>query len=426
MKMTFSEKLKKLVENDLSKMMGKPVTNKRLWLWMVVDFFLIQLFIGPCNVLIWRGGWELYDLIFGENLNTGIILFILGVLLSIPVIIYSLNLSIFAEEILMDEDYGRGSFRYMFLTQSYSAVSLFVMLLFWKGWWDIWLGFPYFDISTEDLQHDDHWYFSLGCFVIGSFILLYLGCFKTVAESPPIGLWLNTSIKYVHVERFYNDEDEVKKSMKFRFLNAVLTMIIEVIALATYYGAFSLIDDWFHLKIVDIYGSTTFYASGYLLLCALLLSGVSYVLSILYLYIFYEAQSKYLNSTVKNLLYDIILLVSVVATAMHDHAWWEFTDVVKSQSFWKQTAYPELIFLTFGFLITIFLGVGSGNHFGITSESRKEQDGVLFPFIYLTYILGDQKDSEGDKTNTVVEDHIVHFKEESPSSMMGKCKSSDS
>ena len=137
-KMTFSKKLKKLVEDDLSKMIGKPVTNKNLWRWMVVDFVMIQLFIGPCNVLIWRGGWELYDLIFGENLYTGIILFVLGLLLSIPVIIYSLNLSIFADEILMDEDYGRGSFRYMFVTQSYSAVTFFVMLLFWKGWWDIW------------------------------------------------------------------------------------------------------------------------------------------------------------------------------------------------------------------------------------------------------------------------------------------------
>jgi len=406
MEITFSKKLKKLVEDDLSKMIGKPVTNKKLWRWMVVDFVMIQLFIGPCNVLIWRGGWELYDLIFGENLYTGIILFILGLLLSIPVIIYSLNLSIFADEILMDEDYGRGSFRYMFVTQSYSAVTFFVMLLFWKGWWDIWHGFPHFE-TIEDNHDINHWHFSLGCFVIGTFILLYLGYFKTVSESPPIGLWLNTATKYVHVERFYNNEDEVKKSMKFRFINAVLTLLIEVIALVTYYGAFSIIDDWFHMKIVEIYGSTTFHASGILLACALFLSGISYVLSILYLYILYEIESKYMNSTIKNLLYDVILMVSVIATAMHDITWWEFTDVVKSQSFWEHTAYPELMFLCFGFLVTIFLGVGSGNHFGVTSEKRKEQDGVLFPFIYLTYILGDQEDAEDNIPNTVVVDHIV-------------------
>ena len=55
-------------------------------------------------------------------------------------------------------------------------------------------------------------------------------------------------------------------------------MLIEVIALVvTCYGAFSIIDDWFHMKIVEIYGSTTFHASGILLACALFLSGISYV-----------------------------------------------------------------------------------------------------------------------------------------------------
>ena len=137
----FSDKLKNLVEDDLAKMMGKPVINKKLWLWMVVDFFLIQLLIGPCNVLIWRGGWELYDLVFG--VDNGIGLFISGLLLSIPLIIFSSNLSIFANDILMDETHGSGSFRYVIVTRFYSAATFFVMLMFWKGWFDIWRDFPY-------------------------------------------------------------------------------------------------------------------------------------------------------------------------------------------------------------------------------------------------------------------------------------------
>ena len=32
----YSEKFKKLVEDDLVKMLGKPVINMKLWLWMVL------------------------------------------------------------------------------------------------------------------------------------------------------------------------------------------------------------------------------------------------------------------------------------------------------------------------------------------------------------------------------------------------------
>ena len=409
--MTFSKQLRKLIEDDLAKMMGKPVINKTLWLWMVVDFFMIQLFIGPCNVLIWRGGWELYDHIFGHNLYTGIGLFFFGLFLSIPLIIYSINISMFADEILLDEAYGRGSIRYVFVTRAYSAVTFLVMLFFWKGWWDIFYDFPYFGFEEND-NNPYHWYFSLGCLVIGSFILFNLGCFKTAVLTPPVGLWLDTATQYVHVDTFYNVEDEVNKSMNFRFFNAVLTLIIEVTALATYYGAFTLIDHFFHPIVDEMFGHTTYYASGFLLIWAVLLSGVSYVLSIFYLYIFYEVQSIYLNSSLKNLLYHSILVVSIFATAMHFHAWWEFTDVMKSHSFWKHSTYPEFIFLGFGFLVTVFLGVGGGNHFGIIWEKKKETDGVLLPFIYLTYILRDRDDPKSHNTDTMAVDHIVNLMEE--------------
>merc|ERR1719250_608558 len=149
------------------------------------------------------------------------------------------------------------------------------MLFFWKGWWDIFDDFPYYGFEENDYNH---WYFSLGCLVIGSFILFNLGCFKTAVLTPPVGLWLDTATQYVHVDTFYDVEDEVNESMNFRFFNAVLTLIIEVTALATYYGAFTLIDHFFHPIVDEMFGHTTYYASGFLLIWAVLLSGVSYVL----------------------------------------------------------------------------------------------------------------------------------------------------
>ena len=62
---------------------------------MFFDFLLIQLVIGPCNVLVWRGAWELYDRIFGmDGLTTGPLLFLAGFLLSIPTILFVIGLLI--------------------------------------------------------------------------------------------------------------------------------------------------------------------------------------------------------------------------------------------------------------------------------------------------------------------------------------------
>jgi len=380
----FSEKLKQLVEDDHAKMIGKPVINRKMWLWMVLDFFLIQLIIGPCSVLIWRGGWEFFDYIFGMNFYTGIGLFFFGLLSSIPVIIYSSDLSLIAEEILMDKSHRCGSFCYVSLTRLYSAVTFFAMLFFWKGWFDIGLVFSI-----------PNWNFSLACLVLGSLVLMYLGCFKTAALCPPMGVWLDTATHYVHVDQFYDVRDTEEKSMQFRMYNAVLTLAIEVISLVTCYGANSLIENWLYLKIFEIFGSSL-QASGFMLVWAVLLSGISYVSSILYLYINFELGSTYWNPTLKTLCYDAILLVLVFAKALHFNAWWGVTDMIKQEAF-GDYAYSEIIFLVLGFLITVFLGVGSGDHFGVSWEKAKEEDGILLPFIYLTYILRDKRDSKDDR-----------------------------
>jgi len=418
--MTFSENVKKVVEDDLEKMMGKPVINKKLWVWLVVDFFIIQLFIGPCNVLIWRGGWNLYNYIFGETFTTGIGLFIFGVFLSIPIVVYSTNISLLADKILLDKSRGCCGFRYVFVTRLYSAITFFVMLFFWKGWFDMTSGST-FDVAQrnqylEKLKSQtcdkDHWYFSLGCLVLGSSVLMYLGCFKTAALCPPMGLWLDTATHYIHVDQFFPVEEETNESMNFRILNAILTVVIEVIALITYYGAYCLIEFLLHEKVVELFGSTGLQASGFLLALAVVLSSVSYVSSIFYLYILFETENKYWSSTIKTLLYNMILIVSVTATAMHFRASWFISDRIKQLIFKEnpEAVYPEVIFLSLGTLVTVLLGVGSGNHFGISWEKKKEQNGVLLPFIYFTYIF---RDGEGPRDDDMVVDHIANFMEDS-------------
>ena len=49
------------------------------------------------------------------------------------------------------------------------------------------------------------------------------------------------------------------------------------------------------------------------------------------------------------------------------------------------------------------LGVGSGNHFGVTWESRREEWGMLLPFLYLTYILRTREEQEDPNHCRVVD-----------------------
>ena len=48
--------------------------------------------------------------------------------------------------------------------------------------------------------------------------------------------------------------------------------------------------------------------------------------------------------------------------------------------------------------------MGSGNHFGVTWESRREEWGMLLPFLYLTYILRTCNEHDEDPNHCRVVD----------------------
>ena len=219
-----------------------PSKHFRSQVSLFVDFFLIQLAIGPCNVLMWRGAWELYDRIFGvDNLKAGPYLFLAGCILSIPVILISPEVVKVGKRLL---EKGRRSPSYVLLTRVYSLFSFLVMLLFWKGWFDTWFyknGVHEDDPGGSYGPNDqDHWIFSFCCLAFGTLILCILGSLKTAALSPPMGLYLDTATKYCKTEMFFEDKDEAKcgRHIGFRLVNTVATLVVEVIAMITYYGAY--------------------------------------------------------------------------------------------------------------------------------------------------------------------------------------------
>ena len=116
----------------------------------------------------------------------------------------------------------------------------------------------------------------------------------------------------------------------------------------------------------------------------------------------YAYRSNYLNSTVMRILYALILILSTIATALHFHGYWDLFTIIKHEltgGLHKELpedrsledVVPEIVFFLLGFLGQACLGVGSTNHFGITKETEMREDGIMLPFIYITYIMR-QKD----------------------------------
>ena len=96
----FCGRLNVLVHNDLEKMMGRAFHNRHLWLCLLADFLLIQLVIGPSNVLVWRGAWELYIRMFGAEGRNAPLLILAGLTLSLLVILVSPELARAATRLL--------------------------------------------------------------------------------------------------------------------------------------------------------------------------------------------------------------------------------------------------------------------------------------------------------------------------------------
>ena len=68
-----------------------------------------------------------------------------------------------------------------------------------------------------------------------------------------MGLYLDTSNKYCKTEMFFDDPDETKggRHLIFRLVNTVVTLVVEVVAMITYYGAYFSIENVYY----QLYGN---------------------------------------------------------------------------------------------------------------------------------------------------------------------------
>ena len=260
-----SKNLKGLLEEDISKIFGEPVHNHHLLLCMFTDFLLVQLLLGPANCFVWIGVWEIMDILIPPTFINGFICFASGIFLAVVLVVVSDSLLIISQAL-----YKYNKLIFFLATRLYSFLTCLVMILFWKGWFDIW------QHEDENKMLRKHWDLSLCCLLIGSLLLSSLGCLKSAAVTPPLGVWLDRGVDYVRVDKFYSapENKEDNGCWVFRLKNAGLTVLIEVLCLITYFGAWCVVDDLLcHQEFINQ------------LLPAVFCSVLSYLLSVLYLYL---------------------------------------------------------------------------------------------------------------------------------------------
>lgn len=221
--------LKLLIEKDMEVLLGKPIKTKRFWTWLTADFFLIQLIIGPFTVLVWWGGWHLYEYFFlwianrffgsedeeipdhdERALFSGIVTLIAGVITSVPIAMFYKEFEIYSSKV------AGHVVRYFILSRIFSVIRFLTTLLYWIGTFQV---LDY--LSPRSVV-------SLLAVCISSAVLLGIGCFKTAAVTPPLGVWLDTSEKFVCIDTYL--ETEQTDPLSSRLLDGVLTTMIEVLA----------------------------------------------------------------------------------------------------------------------------------------------------------------------------------------------------
>ena len=222
--------LRELIEIDMARQLGKPINIKRFWTWLIIDFFFIQLIVGPFTVSVWCAGWQLYDTFFfwiarrvlsssnstnendtfessPEYIIQAIICLVIGTISSILLVVFSQNLEDFAARTGRDV--------YFLVSRLFSVLRFFTTLLYWKGSFDL-------------LYSVDIWETSVITLSLAFVVLKSCGCFKTAAVTPPLGVFLDSTRNYVQIDSFL--ETKRTDSWKNRCLDGLVTTLLEIIA----------------------------------------------------------------------------------------------------------------------------------------------------------------------------------------------------
>ena len=389
--MVFCQKLTRLrtmVEKDLEIQLGRPIFNDNLWKCLLVDFFLIQLIIGPFVVALWRGIWEFHGWCFSKlgfgGFVEGLVSFIIGFIFATAITLFFREIDAFAK--------NGGTVKYLLVSRIFSIMNTFFSLLYWKGVFDM--------LDAVKAEEEEAPKFAV---LLAAVALFIIGAFKSAAITPPIGVNLDTKENYFNIDTFYSSK--LKDPFPYRILDAVSTTVVDVISAMAFYGAWGTSEDWFQVgddsqfheispteKNQDINEDIAITKTAFIVLA--ISHGLSFIVFItqfIFLYNHRQCINMYFVKEWDDLFYALIMLLSLFATAFYFKGWWDLQDIFLSRILTDfSLPVKNAISFLFSYGIIILMGTASYNNFGVQRESRKDEEGVLFPFFFLTYYLRDR------------------------------------
>ena len=393
--MSYFQELKLLVEDDLAKHMGRRIYNNNLWICLLVDFLLIQLVVGPFTVCIWRGAWKSYDYIFNaiflplkfDPTYIGLICFSSGVITSIVIALSYREMDSIAKR--------AGTVRYFIVSRVYSMMRFLIALLYWKGIFDM-----------LDHSYTKDWLVSHFSVALASSALFIIGAFKSAAITPPLGINLDKANDYINISTFYGSKRS--DPIHFRFLDALCTIVVEVISTVAFYGAWKVGEHWFGGE--TNVASVTIKNALIALALAHGLSVVVFLSQFIYLYNHHKCDNNCYVREWKDLFYALILICSLFATASYFRGWFDLMDVLVQSVFpYNHVDLANIASFFIAFAIVILMGTASYNHFGVAREARREEEGILLPFFYLTYYFRDRnKEAHNGVGGSSYQSFITH------------------
>ncbi|XP_059085484.1 uncharacterized protein LOC131882373 isoform X2 [Tigriopus californicus] len=363
------------VKIDLHRHFGKPIENSNLYWCLVYDLLFSQILVMPLFSMTWRGTWTVLDYVFdilvfkGHYQASGIFSLALGILGSMPYMLF--------HRVVQDFAKNGSTFRYLVVSRVFTVTNFYFDLFLWKGLWGLFnhvIG-PSWQISASVLG------VSLGILLLSQYALKVLG--------PPVRFSIDRSQDYFHMSTVLSTSPS--DPMWKRVMDVLLTILVAILAILTFYGLWSLADMYYDdvNEPIPVQGRHYWHSLGYGYI------GVFLAFILQHLCLLSHSGSMEVNPNDNSLLnrvcYGCVLIIAIWGDVLVFRSIYCLFDLY----FIPSNPLLSVFLCQFGGLVLMmFFYVSSNLHGGLSSEKYRQANGILFGNFYLTYLLSKRSDQQ--------------------------------
>lgn len=357
----------------LSSSAKRTVENgwKRLYLFLTIDFIWSHFIITPLNVAFWRAVWthsELYldiTVFKGDIVLANVIAIVVGLAGTTPIFMLHNEIRVFAGQ--------PGNTRHTFISRCFSIWFGFFNLYLWRGVYD--LIFYYHGLHKEN--HYDY-ELSLICLAIGTLGLTITGTSHSGLNSPVL---MSPDLTESHISACTMLDSDQNNSWSWRFLDAIITNIITMLSILSWYGLWEMED----LELEGWWGWTHLNSSIATVLLGMVLDLIIIFLHYPLLILRHKANKNQANSNhifaLTQVLNSVKGFLSTFASCSSFRGWWYLWDIFYLTENYEASLVTGGIIGATGLMV---VGCITSIHGGLVKDSVK-QGGITLPCFYITY-----------------------------------------